>query len=110
MTRKYKIAIDKLKKIVYHTLKKIEKGDKTLGKYSKYVKRENIRNTRKEKHISVKDLTKELGLSSTVSYYNIENGMVEPKISQMVTISKLLDEPVKNFFMLEPQENWDFII
>lgn len=69
-----------------------------MNKYSEYVKTENIRNARKSKNLKVMDLAEKLGLSSRVSYYNIENGIVEPKISQIVIISEALGEPVENLF------------
>lgn len=70
------------------------------AKFIGYVNRDNLRETRKKKNVRVTEILKALGLSSSVSYYNIENGLTEPKISQMVIISQMLDEPVTNFFNL----------
>lgn len=72
-----------------------------MNKYSKYVKTENIREARKAKHILIADIIKEMGLASRVSYYNIENGIVEPRISQMIVLSKMLEEPITKLFNLE---------
>lgn len=71
-----------------------------MSRYSEYVKTENIRNARKGKGITVEEITSKMGLASRVSYYNLETGIVEPRISQMVTLSKILEEPVSNFFAL----------
>ena len=69
-----------------------------MGKYGKYVKTENIKKARKDKHILINDIIKEMGLTSRVSYYNIENGIVEPRISQMIMLSEILKEPVHDLF------------
>lgn len=66
--------------------------------YSKYVKTSDIRKTRKQKKMSANKIATEMGFSSICSYYNLETGLVEPRISQMVRLSQILDEPVKNFF------------
>lgn len=71
-----------------------------MGKYSKYVKREHLRKVRRKKNISADEIARKLDFSSTVSYYNLENGITEPKISYMVKIAKMLGEPVTNFFIL----------
>ena len=49
-------------------------------------------------------MSKFLGAKSSATYYNIETGKVEPKIGQALRISKLLKEPVTNFFKLKV---WD---
>ena len=72
-----------------------------MGKYGKYVKTENIRSARKNKHILIADIIAKMGLTSRVSYYNIENGIVEPRISQMIILSEILEEPVHHLFNLE---------
>ena len=69
-----------------------------MNRYSIYVKTENIKQTRKDKKITVDELIDRLGFASRVSYYNLENGVVEPRISQMVTLSQILGGPVKKFF------------
>ena len=78
--------------------KKVEKGEIKMNKYSQYVKTEEIKEARKSKGITVSDIIDKMGLSSRVSYYNIENGVVEPRISQMIMISQLLGEPIDYFF------------
>lgn len=77
-----------------------------MYKYSKYVKTEKIKNERIKKNMTIKDMSTELGLKSPVSYYNLEVGIVEPKISQMVKVSKLLGKSVAYFFNIQLQENW----
>jgi DNA-binding XRE family transcriptional regulator len=42
-----------------------------------------------------------MGLASRVSYYNLESGIVEPRISQMIILSEILDKPVSHLFNLE---------
>lgn len=69
-----------------------------MAKYSEYVKTENIKKARKEKHISVNEIICKMGLASRVSYYNVENGVVEPRISQMILLSKILEKPVSHLF------------
>ena len=69
-----------------------------MGKYGKYVKTENIRGARKNKHILIADIIEKMGLTSRVSYYNIENGIVEPRISQMIILSEILGEPITKLF------------
>lgn len=69
-----------------------------MAKFSEYVKTENIRNARINKGLTVGDISRRMGFSSRVSYYNIENGVVEPKVSQIVTLSNILDGPVQEFF------------
>ena len=76
-----------------------------MYKYSKYVKTEKIKNERIKKNMTIKDMSTELGLKSPVSYYNLEVGIVEPKISQMVKVSKLLGKSVAYFFNIQLQEN-----
>lgn len=76
-----------------------------MNKYSMYVKTEKIRNERVRKNKTIKDMSIELGLKSPVSYYNLEVGIVEPKISQMIKVSRILGKSVAYFFNLQLQEN-----
>lgn len=69
-----------------------------MAKYSEYVKTENIKRARKEKHIQVNEIIKKMGLASRVSYYNLESGIVEPRISQMIILSEILDKPMSYLF------------
>lgn len=71
-----------------------------MAKNSLYTNTIKLREARREKNITVAEISRVLGFNSLVSYYNIENGITEPKISQMITISRLLDKPVAYFFNL----------
>lgn len=71
-----------------------------MNKYSMYVKTEKIKNERKKKKKTIKDMSVNLGFKSPISYYNLEVGIVEPKISQMINLSKILGKPVNYFFNL----------
>ena len=44
-----------------------------------------------------------MGFKSPATYYNIENGVVEPKISHINSISKILKMPSSNFFNFKVQ-------
>ena len=44
-----------------------------------------------------------LGFKSKVTYYNIEVGAAEPKISHINKISKILGKAPKNFFNFKVQ-------
>ena len=74
-----------------------------MNKYSQYVYTDNIKKAREEKKINAVKMAKLLGLNSKVSYYNIENGVTEPKITTMIQISKILGKSMKNFFNLKVQ-------
>lgn len=64
---------------------------------------EKLKKARNLKGFSYRDMSKFLGARSSATYYNIETGRVEPKIGQALKISKLLKEPVTNFFKLKVQ-------
>ncbi len=76
-----------------------------MNKYSRYVKTEELRKARVKKKKDYKDMAIELGFKSPISYYNLEVGIVEPKISQMTKVSKILGGPIGKFFNLQLQEN-----
>lgn len=76
-----------------------------MNKFAKYVNTEELRNSRIKKGKTCVDMSKELGLRSPVSYYNLEVGIVEPKISQMIKVSEILNRPIQKFFNLKLQEN-----
>ena len=76
-----------------------------MNRYSIYVNTEELRKVRNKKQKSCKDMAWAMGLKSSVSYYNIEVGIVEPKISQMIKISEILKKPVGKFFNFKLQEN-----
>lgn len=62
-----------------------------------------LKKARTIKGFSYRDMSKFLGAKSSATYYNIETGKVEPKISQVLKICKLLKEPITKFFKLEVQ-------
>lgn len=65
------------------------------------VNTQKLRKARELKGFSHRDMSKFLGAKSSATYYNIETGKVEPKIGQALRISKLLKEPITNFFNLK---------
>lgn len=67
------------------------------------VNTDELKKARELKGFSHRDMSKFLGAKSPATYYNIETGKVEPKIGQALRISKLLKEPVTNFFKLKVQ-------
>lgn len=69
-----------------------------MNRYSIYVYTDNIREARKNKGLTVEEIMDKMGFLSRASYYNLENGIVEPRISQMITLSQILGGPVKKFF------------
>lgn len=73
------------------------------NKYSKYVNTEKLKNVREAKGFSYRDMSKLMGFKSPATYYNIENGLVEPKISHINSISKILKMPSSNFFNFKVQ-------
>ena len=74
-----------------------------MKKFSNYVYTDELKRERKLKGISLNDMAKMLGFKSKVTYYNIENGISEPKISNIINISKILGKSPKNFFNLKVQ-------
>lgn len=76
-----------------------------MGKYSQYVYTEELKKARKKKGLSIIDMAKLLGFKSKVTYYNIENGISEPKISNINDISKILGKSAGNFFNFKVQKN-----
>lgn len=65
---------------------------------------EELKKARELRGFSHRDMSRFLGAKSSATYYNIESGKVEPKIGQALKISKLLKEPVTNFFKLKVQQ------
>lgn len=76
-----------------------------MKKYSMYVNTEELKKARCKKQKTYEDMAKEMGMKSPISYYNIEVGIVEPKISQMIKISQILNKPIGKIFNLKLQEN-----
>lgn len=73
------------------------------NRYSKYVKTQNLKKIREQKGFSYRDMSRLMGFKSPASYYNIENGIIEPKISHINLISKILKSPSSNFFNFKVQ-------
>lgn len=65
-----------------------------------------LRKARMLKGLSIRDMSRFLGASSSATYHNIESGKIEPKIGQALKISKLFKEPVTNFFKLKVWVFW----
>lgn len=74
-----------------------------MNKYSKYVYTDDLKMERKRQGISLMKMAKLLGFKSKVTYYNIENGISEPKISNINNISKILGKSARNFFNFNVQ-------
>lgn len=74
-----------------------------MNKYSQYVYTEELKRERKNRGLSIVDMARLLGFKSKVTYYNIENGISEPKISNINNISKILGKSPKNFFNFKVQ-------
>lgn len=76
-----------------------------MNKYSIYVNTEELKKARNKKQKTYRDMAEEMGLKSPISYYNIEVGNVEPKISQMIKVSQILNKPLGKFFNFKLQES-----
>ena len=74
-----------------------------MNKYSKYVNTSELKKERKNRGLSIMDMAKLMGFSSKVTYYNIEIGITEPKISHINRISEILGKAPKNFFNFKVQ-------
>lgn len=77
-----------------------------MGKFSDFVFTENLRRERYIKKISLFEMAQKLGKKSPSSYMNIENGLVEPRLSDMLKVSEILNGSIENFFNLKLQETW----
>lgn len=75
-----------------------------MAKFSKYVNSDKLKEIRSDKKLSCRDMARLMGVKSQVTYFNIENGIVEPKITQMIAISSILKGSVGKFFNLKVQE------
>ena len=85
--------------------KKLElKRGEYMGKFSVYVNSEEIKKTRTDKKLSCRDMAKLMGVKSQATYFNIENGIVEPKITQMIAIATILKGSVGKYFNLKVQK------
>ncbi len=74
-----------------------------MNKFSRYVNTEELKRCRQKKKLNYKNMAEKLGFKSEISYYNIEVGIVEPKITQMISISEILEKPIQKFFNLKLQ-------
>lgn len=70
-----------------------------------YVNTEQLKKARNKKKKTYEDMSQEMGLKSPISYYNLETGIVEPKISQMIKVSQILNKPIGKIFNFKLQEN-----
>lgn len=70
---------------------------------SKYVLTENLRTERERLGFSYKDMAKKMGYKSASTYMYIENGPTIPTAEMMVSISRILGQPVETFFNLKSQ-------
>lgn len=75
-----------------------------MNRYSQYVYTDELRNERKKQGLSIQKMAKLLGFKSKATYYNIENGISEPKISDINEISNILGKSAKNFFNFKVQK------
>lgn len=75
-----------------------------MGKYAEYVYTEVLRRERYAKNITMSQMAKLLGKKSESSYSNIEKGIVEPKISDINTISEILGKSASLFFKINVQD------
>lgn len=73
-----------------------------MGKI-KYVYTDELKRERKRRGYSIEDMARFLGFKSKVTYYNIEIGVTEPKISHINRISKILGKKPENFFNFKVQ-------
>lgn len=76
-----------------------------MGKYSEYVNTEALRRERYAKRITMADMAKTLGKKSESSYSNLENGTIEPKISDINKVAEILGKCATNFFNLKVQDS-----
>lgn len=76
-----------------------------MNKYSNFVKTEELKRERKNKGLSIIDMAKLMGFKSKVTYYNIEIGITEPKISHINNISAILGKSPRKFFDFKVQKN-----
>lgn len=74
-----------------------------MQRYSQYVNTEELKKERKNKGLSIVDMAKLMGFNSKVTYYNIEIGVTEPKISHINKISEILGKAPRNFFNFKVQ-------
>ena len=74
-----------------------------MSKGLKYVYTDKLKNERKLRRYSIADMARFLGFKSKVTYYNIEIGITEPKISHINRICKILGKNPEYFFNFKVQ-------
>lgn len=75
-----------------------------MSRYAVYVNTEALRRERYSKKLSLADMALKLGKKSASSYSNLETGVIEPKISDIIKVSDILEQPIEVFFNLKVQE------
>jgi transcriptional regulator with XRE-family HTH domain len=75
-----------------------------MGKFSEYVNTEVLRQERYAKRISMFEMAKLLGKKSASSYSNLEDGSIEPRISDINKIADIFGKSATIFFNLKVQE------
>ena len=60
---------------------------------------ELLKEARKKKKLSIRDMSRILGAKSSATYYNIENNKAEAKANQLVIISETLNLPLKKILL-----------
>lgn len=58
-----------------------------------------LKETRKQKGFSIRDMSNFLGAKSSATYYNIENNKSEPKTAQLIIISEKLKLPLQKILI-----------
>lgn len=76
-----------------------------MNKFANYVFTEKLRLERYRHKLHIRQMAKLMGMSSHVSYKNLEEGLVEPRITSMVKVASILGKPVKYFFNLNVQNS-----
>lgn len=60
-----------------------------------------VRKKRLENGLSIEEVSNRLGYSSYQAYHRKENGQRELSVEDLVKLSKILNEPIENFFDLK---------
>jgi len=75
------------------------------GKYSRYIKHENIRAELARRQLTYKEMSEIMGYKSAATFTHFINGICEPGVSKMIAISLILQKPVDYFFNFECEKN-----
>ena len=65
------------------------------------IKTDEIKKAREMRGYSMRDMAKFMNVKSQSTYFKIENGKIDVKISQALMISRILKQPITNFFKLK---------